>query len=257
MKSKIGYAVLFFGVFLLSLLVMTPATYVASILEEEVDGLTLYGVEGTLWSGEMQALEIEGVVLENIEWSLSPLALLFGNAQLHMTSSSDGLQGGGVVEIGLLSHEITLYDTVVQLPVEKYAPQLGLADFDLTGELELNLNQLRYQQGVIYGLSGLLVWHQAGISGALALGVLQAEFTQQDGVLEAVLSDREGPVKLDGELSLQSSGHYQFKSRLGARDESDLGLKQTLRLIGRTIDENRVEVKMSGSVVLPKWLVLG
>ncbi len=257
MKSKIGYALLFFGVFLLSVLVMTPATYVASILEKKVDGLTLYGVEGTLWSGDMQALEIEGTVLENIEWSLSPLALLFGNAQLHMRSRSDELQGSGVVEIGLLNHEIILRDTTVKLPVEAYAPQLGLADFDLTGELELNLDQLKYQEGVIYDLSGLLVWHQAGISGALVLGTLQAEFTQQDGALEAVLSDREGPVKLEGELSLQSSGHYQFKSRLGARDESDLGLKQTLRLIGRTIDENRVEVKATGSVMLPRWLILG
>ncbi len=257
MKSKIGYALLFFGVYLLGLLVMTPATYLASILEEQVDGLTLYGVEGTLWSGEMQALEIEGTVLKNVEWTLSPLPLLLGNAQLHITSHSDELQGDGIIEIGLLSHEIALRDTVVKLPVERYAAQFGLADFDLTGEFELNLDQLRYQQGVIYGLSGLLVWHQAGISGALVLGALQAEFTQQDGALEAVLSDREGPVKLEGEWSLQSSGHYQFRSRLGARDESDLGLKQTLRLIGRTIDENRVEVKMTGSVTLPKWLILG
>ncbi|MCF6217816.1 MAG: type II secretion system protein N [Gammaproteobacteria bacterium] len=257
MKSKIAYALLFFGVYLLSLWVILPATYVASILEEQVDGLMLYGVEGTLWSGEMRALEVEGVVLENVEWSLSPWPLLLGNAQLNITSISDGLQGRGVVEIDLLSHEVTLYDSVVKLPVERYAAPLGLADFDLTGEFELNLNQLRYQQGVIYDLSGVLIWHQAGISGALVLGALQAEFTQQDGALEAVLSDREGPVKLDGELSLQSSGHYQFKSRLGARDESDLSLKQTLRLIGRTIDENRVEVKTTGSVTLPAWLILG
>ncbi len=257
MKSRIGYALIFCGIYALSLLAIIPASFVSESLEKRVEGLTLYGVKGTAWSGELQALEINGTRLKNIEWSLSPFTLLLGNARLQLSLNSDGLRGDGMVEIGLLSGSTTLQDVKIKFPIEKYEQQLGLAGFDLNGDVDLDLGQLTYQDGIISDLSGVLVWHQAGISGALDLGDLQADFSQHDGSLNAVLSDRGGPVELNGDLSLQGSGHYQFNSTLGARDHSDVNLKQTLRLMGRTVDDNRVEVNAKGQVVLPVWLKLG
>lgn len=257
MKSRIGYALIFCGIYALSLLAITPASFVSEELEKRVEGLALYGVKGTAWSGELQALEINGTRLKNIEWSLSPFALLLGNAQLQFILNSDGLQGDGVVEVGLLSGSTTLRDVEIKFPIEKYAQQLGVADFDLSGNIELNLHHLTYQGNLISGLSGVLVWYESGISGALAMGDIQADLEQSDGLLTAILSDRGGPVKLNGDLSLQGSGHYQFKSILEARDNSDLSLKQTLRLMGRTVGDNRVEVNTKGQVALPVWIKLG
>ncbi|VAW87901.1 hypothetical protein MNBD_GAMMA18-1309 [hydrothermal vent metagenome] len=257
MKSRIGYALVFCGIYVLSLLAITPASFVSKELESQVEGLALYGVEGTLWSGELQALEINGIRLKNVEWSLSPFALLLGNARLQFALNSDELQSDGVVEIGLLSDSTTLRDVDIRFPIEKYAQQLGVAGFDLSGNIELNLHHLTYQNNLISGLSGVLVWYESGISGALAMGDIQADLEQHDGLLTAILSDRGGPVKLDGDLSLQGSGHYQFKSILEVRDDSDLSLKQTLRLMGRTVGDNRVEVNTNGQVALPVWIKLG
>jgi len=256
-KSRIGYALVFCGIYALSLLAITPASFVSEELEERVEGLALYGVKGTVWSGELQALEVNGTRLNNVEWSLSPLALLLGNMRLQFSLNSDGLQGEGVVEVDLLGDSVTLQDVDIRFPIEKYAQQLGVADFDLSGNIELNLYHLTYQDNLISGLSGVLVWYESGISGALEIGDIQADLEQHDGVLTAILSDRGGPVKLSGDLSLQDSGHYQFKSILEVRDNSDLSLKQTLRLMGRTVGDNRVEVNTNGQMALPVWVKLG
>ena len=256
MKSRIGYFLLFLSVFVVCLIAMTPASFVVGKIQENVPDVTIYGASGTLWSGQGQAVAVPGALLKNVEWHLSPWALLTGHARLAFSSISSELHSEGVLDVDLLSESVTLHDTIVRFPVDTYAEQLGVADFDLTGQFELSLGQLHYQEGILSDLQGVFVWRDAGVSNALQLGDLQAEIEQQGDVLNATLSDLQGPISLSGTLALQGSGQYQIKSTLGAKDNSDVNLKQALRLLGRSIGESKVQVENKGQIAIPAWLRL-
>ncbi len=257
MKSCLGHAVLFFAVFFISLLTIAPANYFAQQMQGQIKGVTLQGVGGTLWSGNIQALEIEGFIIENIEWSLSPFALLLGHAQLDFSSLASDLQSAGRVDVNLFNQEIEISSAMLRFPLESYAQMLGVSELGLSGQLELQLEEASYHEGRISNTTGQLIWHQAGIKEALGLGTIEASLQQIDGELRATLNDREGPVIIGGEFIIQATGRYQFNATFSARDSSDVELKQTLRLMGRTIGENKVQVKDKGEIVLPKGLTLG
>lgn len=256
MKSRIGYFLLFLSVFVLSMIVMTPASFVASKMQEYIPEVEMYGVDGTLWSGQSQAVVVSGELLKNVEWQLSPWPLLVGNVRLAFSSISSELHSEGVVDFDLLTKVVALSDTMIRFPIDHYANKLGIADFGLAGQFELNLAQLSYQDGVLSDVKGVFIWREAGVSNALQLGDLQAELQQQDGTLNATLSDLQGPVSLSGTFSLQGTGQYQIKSTLGARDNGDVNLKQALRLLGRSIGESKVQVENKGKITMPTWLAL-
>ncbi len=256
MKRIATFLLLFVSAYSLSLVVLAPAGFIANEIEKRYPNVELYGVEGSLWSGELRALKVEGNTLENLSWELSPFALLLGNAKLQLDSVSSQMQLNGTVTVGLLNHSIALSEMQLRFPLASYAQQLGIGGFDLQGLLELQLSQLDYEEGVVSGLTGHLVWRQAAIGEALSLGDLQVELSQEEGALEAVLSDQQGPISVNGELVLQDSGMYQLNTTMSARDASDINLKQALRLFGRTIGDNKFQAQKQGRIPLPAWFKL-
>ena len=147
MSHKFRYALLFVGIYLLSLVAMLPANYVVKQLESRTTQLTTHGVTGTLWSGEIQLLETEVASLENVQWTLSPLALLYGQLELNFLSVSSEQSFEGRAQLSLLDNGLSLSDLRVRFPVALYEQQLGLKGLELSGQLELQLAQLDIHDG--------------------------------------------------------------------------------------------------------------
>ena len=260
MRSKFLYSLLFIVVYLISLVVMLPANYVVKQAKPHASQLVIDGVTGTLWSGEIEYLKADVVELTNVRWSLSPLALLLGEAQLEFISVSSEQSIEGTLELALWGDELELSDLWIRFPISLYEQQLGLAGLDLTGQIDFRLETINYQNGVVSNGLGVLVWRQAGISESLQLGDIQADWQQLEGRVEAALSDLDGPVAIDGSVALDHSGGYQLATQLEVKDNSNVNLKQTIRLLllegGRSIGENSVQLERKGRVSMPPWLQL-
>ena len=256
MSKRYLYSMLFLVVYLLGLLALIPANYLIKQLSPYAPQLEAVGVSGTLWQGSVQHLTVDAYELENLSWSLSPFPLLLGQAKIDFISVSAEQSIEGVASVGLSGDSIELNQLRVRFPLTQYAHQLQIAEFDLTGQIELQLDYLQYQLGVLDEGKGALIWRQAGMGDSLQLGDIQLDWQLQEGKVDGQLSDLDGPVEIEGSLDLSGAGQYQLNAQFEVKDNSDVSLKQTIRLFGRSIGENRVQLEKDGVLMMPAGLRL-
>ena len=79
MKSILKWALACLAIYLIFLVVKLPAVHVLAYVNLPKE-IKLYGVSGTIWQGQAQQLSYSGLPIENINWSLSALPLLWGEA---------------------------------------------------------------------------------------------------------------------------------------------------------------------------------
>ena len=66
--------------------------------------VSISGVSGTLWTGKAQTIVVNGLPINNVNWELSPLALLIGKVSAHVKAVQIRFQlrigGGNIQQIG-------------------------------------------------------------------------------------------------------------------------------------------------------------
>lgn len=256
MSKKFLYPLLFVVIYLVSLFAMLPANYVVKHLSLYAPQVTVKGISGTIWSGDIQYLQTNDIVLENLSWQLSPLSLLWGTAAIELFSVSAQQSIEGELKVALWGEEISLNHLRIRFPVSQYAQQMQISDYGLSGQFELQVEHLNYQLGVIESAKGALIWHQAGMTNSLQLGDLMLGWQLLEGEVDAELSDLSGPIDLDGTISLSHTGQYKANALLEVKDNSDVNLKQALRLLGKSVGENRIQFEKQGQLVMPPALRL-
>ena len=70
--------------YLLILLITLPADRVARLLEQNITGLDLQSVSGTLFSGKADRVVIHGLGMGPVTWSLRPLSLLLARLEYRL-----------------------------------------------------------------------------------------------------------------------------------------------------------------------------
>jgi len=149
-------------------------------------GITLAGVEGSIWNGSASALGVEGVVTqEKLHWHFEPLGLLHGFLGWQLTSEHDGQPGNARVIIGL--RQRALEQVKMSLPLEpltRFNPTLagirlgGTVQFESTRlalhePLKLNI-QLNHVSSSMATEAALLGSYQVSIDAdAAGAGKLQ------------------------------------------------------------------------------------
>lgn len=254
MKSVMRYLMLGLPLYLVFLVALFPAAqawrFAAEPLARAMPDLKISGLDGSVWSGRAGMVVFRQALLGEVNWQLSPLPLLLGEASLEaMLQSNDGyLQSH--VSTPLAGGRVSLTNTEGQLPVGellRFTPYLPIA---LEGQVALNLSALDIApDGALRRAEGTVVWHQAAMSApqALSLGDLQLTLhTEEEGKVAGEISDRGGPLKVKGMLQFSPDRSYRFSGTVAPSADAPASLKQALGWLGKPDAQGQYRLNYSG-----------
>ncbi|PAU87874.1 hypothetical protein CK507_10035 [Pseudomonas sp. WN033] len=232
LKGMLALALL---VYLLTLIWHLPASFVWHRLSAQLPvPVELQGLAGTLWSGQVARITVDGIDQGGLRWHWRPSALVRGQVQLDLewlprnSRVQAQLKAGiGVVRLEQVNGRL---DAASMAMVNK-------APFLLGGTWLLDVPVLELRDFEFVSTAhGRLVWQEAaaGLPQTLALGHLKAELDSRDGWLTMALQDQgEGPLGLQGDARWRPGQALQLNTRIQAREVADPSLAGAVALLGR------------------------
>ncbi len=251
MKKRVRYVllgVIAYGVFLV---VTFPAAYAYRLIQNQLDGIQLGSVDGTVWSGSAQILKINDFYLQDIDWKIQFLPLFLGRLELKLNSADKefkfsthaGRTLGGMVYIRGFQGRFPVASLQAMTPYPVPALQ-GQLVFD---GLEIALTDGKYVKG-----TGELLWKEAvaTVSSPLDLGGFAVELKTEGQEITGMLKDTGGPLQAEGVLKLSAEGRYQFNGKFTPRDGGGK-LAQNLRMLGSPGPAGGYELSYDGHAPVP------
>jgi hypothetical protein len=209
--------------------------------------LRLSGIEGAVWSGEVDALHVRGHRLERVAWNMHWLPVLLGRLEVDWRFRVQGGHGTGVA--GLFpTGGYYLKDVQAQIPAPVIARWTQSEALRPEGDLTLRFDKLEVSDHVLQELDGALVWSNARVDilQVLTLGDLKTELSTGAEGIKAVLSDSGGPLLAEGVGLLKPDGSYEFNGAFAARDAQDSPLARALSTMGRADAEGKFRIARNG-----------
>lgn len=217
--------------FLLALLIVLPARWVAAALPESVQCARW---SGSVWRGQCNELALrdgETVVmrLSLLQWRLKPAALL--RLRLHAgfhsvwpqgeTSGEVMLASSGAIQVRGMDGRSELDRRFFGALPEGWHGHVDIRDFDLD-----------WHDGIIGRLGGELNVTNLVDARGTALGSYRLAFTASDTPpFTGQLTDTGGPMEVAAELQLTADQSWMLDGRMRVRDAANTRLNRTLDLL--------------------------
>ncbi len=226
-----------------------PAEQALNLVRDQLKGVYIQNVSGTVWRGRIAKLQIDKQMFEQVTWRLQPLPLLLGRLQLELAFDGVGRNGTGVVSLSP-DGSINLKNFQARVALMDIDHLLNIAPVQLSGLIEVDFDQLTINNQQVTNAQGVVHWREAEATAPMAmkLGNFKVTLTTEEQAIKGVVHDEGGPIALDGTLTLESTGHYQFKGNIAARNKDNRMLTQGISALGPTAANGRVVVEYSGQL---------
>lgn len=224
--TAVRRAALFAAALLLMLIVFAPLRFALDRIDAPRIGLAAAAVEGTVWSGRMEAASFHGVRLGDIRVGLRPLPLLLGRSRLVVETGETGATPGRAVLVRAGGRS-GVADATLSVPVG-----FGRAAVPLRGEMRLQDVTVLFDGGSCEEARGRVVtdalarnadflqWQGPELSGEVVC--------RGDAVVLPLRGSRDG-TEVNATFSLEASGRYRLQTRVVTRDPA---LASALALAG-------------------------
>lgn len=214
--------------------------------------VTLQGLSGTLWSGQAARLRVANLNLGRLKWELLPLSMFTGKLGVDLQTNGPDSRIEGRAKAGLNQ---TLYLNKLQgkLPAQALMPLFYGFPVAIAGHITADIKHAEIKPGKRIDVEGNMVWHDAALTApqAVTLGdLLVAMRPDKDGT-KLLLSDRGGPLILEGTVEVKHTGQYKANVYLGSRDKNQTPLSNGLKMLGRPNPQGKVLISRTGR--LPNW----
>jgi general secretion pathway protein N len=224
-----------------------PARFVFDRFSARVQPLRLQGIEGTLWRGEAAMASYAAKPLGPVQWQLDPLPLLRGAAVGEMRL--DNVQMNASSGFRATRTRLELANAKATFPASLLAPVLDIPSLVLLGTVEIDMQDVVIDAGIIRSAIGTLTWSDVGVSGAAEarLGKLIVSFAPRvDGVVEGLVHDDGGPLQATGSVELRG---LEFKAdiKLNARAGHDQ-IREALLYIGERSPDGGSVLRVEGYI---------
>ncbi len=250
MRHKTLYAGAGIASFLLFVIVSIPASIVSGRLAENMH---ISGVEGTVWNGHVQSLNIQDWQLRNVHWDLNPAALILGRLSATIgfniaggeitTTASLGLSGALSLRNLDASGPLAAIVTKLGLPVTGGHYRLRLTALDVRNDWPTRL----IGSAQVSGIPLILPRGTDTAKGNYSL-LFDTDTVPEDGQLSGQLSDEGGPIEVAGNIILMPPANYEIQAKLKARPNAPVEIAQALNFAGPAEADGRRPFSMSGSL---------
>ncbi|HET9679008.1 MAG TPA: type II secretion system protein N [Gammaproteobacteria bacterium] len=246
MLTAIGLVALL--VFLIALL---PARLVVGYTTHDIKGLTIGSVTGSVWDAQLRQVNYRGITAPNVTWNLDFWPLLLGTVSAKVDAELAEGFARFEIDAGLSGETIQLSNVQAAMTLDTLAtfyPAIPAGTAD--GDLMVNLASARFENGKPVYLEG-----RAGLSkltstwtGTRPLGSYEADISTENDVMQAIITDIDGPVKLIAKATLKPQGNWQVSGDIAARDSSDKTLQQAMQFLGPADARGMHQFSFSGQL---------
>lgn len=111
-RSDLRVLALIFGVAALATVIATaPASLVSGLATSALGGrVSVAGAEGSLWRGRVLAVAVDGVLIGDVAYKLSPLGLFLGGADMEFSVGNGAASGAGRARLSLSGRDIEVHE---------------------------------------------------------------------------------------------------------------------------------------------------
>ncbi len=252
MKKKwLRLLLLGIGSYLLFLVVTFPAAYAYKAISGRLNGVSLSGIEGTLWSGSARHLQAGKIQLQEIHWQVRFWPLLMGRAELALDSRDKGMNFETYLG-STLGGKRYLRQLQGRFPVAAVQRMTPYPVPVLDGELVFEGVDVALAEGKLVEGEGVARWQNAAIKMGtpIPLGSFSLELKTEGQQIGGQLRDTGGPLQAEGSVAVTPDGAYHFKGVFTPRDgSSDLARK--LRMLGAPDASGGYTLEYSGKLSIP------
>jgi general secretion pathway protein N len=234
--------------FLVFALITLPANVVVPRIQPE--GVTLAGLDGSVWNGSAQVLQIGGVHVGSVSWKLQPLALftlqIAADVDLKRT---DGFARGGV-RMG--ANRVRLEDFSASLPIGVLSPQLAPGGW--AGSINARFAELTLVDQWPVSANGTvdLIDLTGPARQPANLGTFQLKFpieSNEANTLAGSIIDIDGPIRITGRIDLKAADRsYLIDALVATKPAAPASFSRTLQFLGPPDAQGWRQFSLSGTM---------
>ena len=248
MKKKIFILV---GLFLLFMVVLTPAKLIESFLPQQ-NLLAVSGFSGSVWSGEISHINAQQISLKDVSFSINPIALLMAKLSVKLDIPKGDINGDLNVKMGSdYQKNIEFSDVNLSVQAAVLKSFIPIKDSEVGGVLESEALNLIVENKKILAVDGLGSWKNASVTYSgenWALGDFSVQLSTDDKkVIQGKLLKTKNALGLEGSFSLTTAGVFEMIGSIST--ESEQRLYQTFALFNNGKPANgRLPIKFKQKI---------
>jgi len=235
--------------YLLFLLLLTPAASVISLLNLPAKTISLSGITGSIWSGQVAQAQIKSQPVEAISWSLKPLSLFAGNISTKLQATVFESPVNGRLNYSYIDSSTSLYDVSSYLKADALQKKLNLPFGEIAGNLKLNFEQIIIKSKALPAMSGEIKWSNAQLTLAdkISFGDILLSINPDDaGNLSGKLSNTGGELIINGDITVTAKSIYTLRISLKPRANASAELLSIIKLIAPRKEKDQHVINKSG-----------
>jgi len=250
MKKFLGWglALVVLGALFVVIVAMTmPAATAYRFAESRLQPLRLQGLAGNIWEGSATQVSVYALPLGQLRWKFDPWASLGFSADGE--AALLGRDMNATAKIHADRGQVTLRDGSARMPAAVLAPALDIPSLVLLGDLDLKLAAFALRDGYLHWADGVLVWRNAGVSGAAEARFADVTVqikTLRDGVVEGLISDGGGSLAASGRVLFEGA-RFSAEVKLSVRGD-DPQLAEALLYVGERLPDGSSLLRVNGEL---------
>ena len=242
---KIWQFILFFLLcFIFALLFNLPIQQVLPHLQLP-GNIKLVGVQGTVFRGTVQEINIDQFPLRSISYRNLPSCILLLKACYQISYD----QGTVQLAYDVINGNTEISHTRVEYPVAELVRHVPNLLVKPIGNVELVIDDLSMVQGKPTTLNGQLIWRDLGIDNGgskISVGDYQVDFTGDQQKIDFKLSDLDASLDVAGKGEVTADGQYSVDIKIEAKTGVDPKIKNVLDLVASNTGYNKYRVEQTG-----------
>lgn len=251
--KKASLIIIFVVLFIAFSLIKLPV----NLIVEQVSvpkNVSYKGLTGTIWQGQIDALQIQGWTLSQVKWEFQLSEILNANAGFQISfgnaRNSQQLSGKGKVAFG--SSGLSLANTTVRVPAHKIAPMLPIPVSGVEGRVivdidsyRLDIEQQAKTKHLCNELTGELLWNQAAVNFGTPVdfGTFSSTLDCQENKLLAKF-DGNNKLGLEGLATIVSNSKYNFNGFVKPDMSLPVGIRNGASMFGRKMPNGKYSIKL-------------
>ncbi len=249
MKKKI---VILISFFIILVIIFAPVKLAENLMPEN-SPLVISGMRGSVWSGEIDSIEIKDWQLQDIDYEISFISLVTGKFGGTGEVHQGDLKGDFFFEIED-SKNIEISDVNIEtsaINLEKYIPFPGI---ELTGKISTRDFNAHINDNKPVYLSGVTRWDNANVDlngQKWSLGDFDIYWnTDVDTkiITGTISKNKKNKIDIDGKITLTQNGTLEFKGSISQSIDKTIYTALSLFANGRP-SNGRLPIKFKKKIL--------
>lgn len=232
------------ALFALTVLIRAPAQW---LLAAAPRSIACANPLGSMWHGSCARLQVPGVALNDVTWTLHPWGLVRGRLELELRSADRQAPGSAHVSVAR-GQRVAIRDLHANLPVD--SGFLPIFPNGWSGQLQLDFSRVEFNDGRLADLEGTATARElAQRSPAMPFGSFELRFAppSHPDVISGALRDLGGPLIVTGTLKVRNGNEYSLAGLVATRPEVNAELAKAVEFLGASDAQGRRPFSLEGS----------